>query len=92
MKLGKDKLYHLIAGFFICILGWLFYPLISLIPFVGWVARLFSPILFAFLLAALVGALKELVWDKWWKKGTPEWLDFWATVLGGLIGVIFLLF
>lgn len=38
------------------------------------------------IVASIVGALKELVWDRWWKKGTPEWLDFWATVLGGVIG------
>jgi len=36
--------------------------------------------------AAVVGALKEIIWDWWWKRGTPEWLDFVATVAGGVIG------
>lgn len=36
--------------------------------------------------AAVVGALKEIVWDWLLKKGTPELLDFLATCLGGGIG------
>jgi hypothetical protein len=36
--------------------------------------------------AAVVGALKEIVWDWLLKKGTPELLDFVATVAGGAIG------
>lgn len=31
------------------------------------------------------GIGKELIWDKWWKKGTPELLDFLATALGSLL-------
>jgi len=43
--------------------------------------------------AAVVGALKEIIWDWLLKKGTPEFLDFVATVAGGLTGsgLIFLL-
>lgn len=40
--------------------------------------------------ASVIGAGKELVWDKWLEKGTPEWMDFWATVAGGLIGLAIL--
>ena len=36
--------------------------------------------------AAVVGALKEIVWDWWLKKGTPEFMDFVATVAGGVVG------
>ena len=36
--------------------------------------------------AAVIGALKEIVWDWLLKKGTPEFLDFVATVAGGVIG------
>ena len=36
--------------------------------------------------AAVVGALKEIIWDWLLKKGTPELLDFVATVAGGVIG------
>ena len=38
--------------------------------------------------AAVVGALKEIIWDWLLKKGTPELLDFVATVLGGVGAVI----
>jgi len=43
-------------------------------PFIGLIA------------AAIVGALKEIVWDWLLKRGTPEFLDFLATALGGVIG------
>ena len=36
--------------------------------------------------AAVVGALKEIVWDWLLKRGTPEWWDWWCTVLGGAAG------
>jgi len=31
------------------------------------------------------GIAKELIWDKWWKKGTPELLDFLATAIGSIL-------
>ena len=43
-----------------------------------------------FVLAATAGAAKEIVWDQWLKRGTPEWLDFLATVIGGAIGTVWL--
>lgn len=36
----------------------------------------------------LIGAGKELIWDKWLKKGTPEWKDLYCDVWGGLFGTI----
>ncbi len=42
--------------------------------------------------AAVIGALKEIVWDWLLKKGTPELLDFVATVAGGVIGYLLLKF
>lgn len=36
--------------------------------------------------AVVVGAGKEVMWDWLLKKGTPEFLDFVATVAGGLVG------
>lgn len=50
---------------------------------------LFCP-LFGLLTAAVVGALKEIIWDWLLKKGTPEWWDFWATVVGGIVGLVVL--
>ena len=41
--------------------------------------------------AAVIGALKETIWDWWWKRGTPEWWDFWCTVLGGMAGYAILM-
>lgn len=38
--------------------------------------------------ATLAGAGKELIWDKWLKKGTPDKDDFFATVWGGLLGAV----
>ena len=42
------------------------------------------------LTAVVVGALKEISWDWLLKKGTPEFLDFVATVLGGALGAVIL--
>lgn len=36
--------------------------------------------------AALSGIWKEVVWDRLLKKGTPELLDFVATMVGGVVG------
>jgi uncharacterized MnhB-related membrane protein len=40
--------------------------------------------------AAVVGALKEIIWDWLLKKGTPELLDFVTTVAGGVLGAVIL--
>ena len=50
---------------------------------------LFSPLI-GLITAAIVGALKEIIWDWLLKKGTPELLDFAATVLGGVLGAVIL--
>ena len=44
----------------------------------------FSPLI-GLIAAAIVGALKEIIWDWLLKKGTPEFMDFLATALGGAI-------
>ncbi len=49
----------------------------------------FSPLI-GLLIAAIVGALKEIIWDWLLRKGTPEFLDFLATALGGALGYIML--
>ena len=50
---------------------------------------LFCPLI-GLVTAAVVGALKETIWDWLLKKGAPELLDFVATVAGGLIGLAIL--
>ena len=49
----------------------------------------FSPLI-GLITAAIVGALKEIIWDWLLKKGTPEFLDFVATVAGGVLGAVIL--
>ncbi len=44
----------------------------------------FSPLI-GLIAAAIVGALKEIIWDWLLEKGTPEFMDFLATALGGAI-------
>lgn len=51
-------------------------------------ASVFLNPFFAFALGALTGAAKEIVWDKWMKKGTPEKADFWYTALGALAATL----
>jgi uncharacterized membrane protein len=50
---------------------------------------LFCPLI-GLAIAAVVGALKETIWDWLLKKGTPELLDFVATVAGGVLGAVVL--
>lgn len=45
-------------------------------PF-GWVAALVAVI--------AIGIGKEVVWDKWLGRGTPEVADALATILGGVL-------
>jgi len=54
------------------------------------VAGLFVYPLIGLATAAVVGALKEIIWDWLLKKGTPELLDFVATVAGGVLGAVIL--
>ena len=53
-------------------------------------AGLFAYPLIGLATAAVVGALKEIIWDWLLKKGTPEVLDFVATVAGGVLGAVIL--
>jgi hypothetical protein len=50
----------------------------------GWLAY---P-LFGFFMSALIGGLKEMVWDLCLDKGTPEMRDFVVTMYGGIAGTI----
>ena len=46
----------------------------------------FLPLWAAVLISLAIGVLKELIWDKLLKKGTPEWKDILADALGILLG------
>ena len=76
-----DKVKHFIAGIVIAIVTdiayWVLmfaFPKLPPIWFVG------------FLVASIIGALKEIIWDWLLKKGTPEWFDFVTTMFGGIVG------
>ena len=45
---------------------------------------------FGLAVAVVAGLGKDVVWDRWLKRGTFEWLDIWATVLGGALGAVIL--
>ena len=51
----------------------------------------FLPWWAAVLIALAIGIAKELVWDLWLKKGTAEWRDIIADVVGIAIGVVLVL-
>lgn len=90
----KDKQNHLIAGLALALsAGLLLYPVLNLIPW-RWVQLLLllGPAGLGLLTASVAGAVKEIVWDWWMGRGTPEWLDFWATVAGGVVGLILIKF
>jgi len=42
----------------------------------------------AFVAGMIIGAGKELIYDKWMGKGTPEWKDMHFNLWGGLVGII----
>lgn len=86
---ARDKKLHFWAGLAIAIVAgpFAFFVIDYFWPTIALVVTL--PLL-GLILAAAVGALKEIIWDWWWKRGTPEWLDFVATVIGGSIGALLL--
>lgn len=51
------------------------------------VLKLLLPWWIAAILTMFVDILKELIWDKWLKKGTPEWRDIVSDIIGIIIGV-----
>ena len=79
MKIRPDHFKHLIAGYGITVISSAI--LIQLLPSL-------PTALLGFLAGALVGAGKEIVWDKWMGRGTPEMSDFWWTVIGSGAGVL----
>ena len=70
----NDKVKHIIAGM---IIGLITALLIRLF----WIRDL---MILGALVALIAGAAKELIWDKWLGKGTPEFTDAWFTLWGGL--------
>jgi hypothetical protein len=72
-QIARDKKLHLSAG--VVIGTWGYYTTLN---------ENLQP-LYAVGAAAIAGAGKEIVIDKWLKFGTADWRDFTCTVAGGLI-------
>lgn len=87
--LAPDKQKHFCAGLAIAILAG---PLIYLLVSFRWpeIAVFLTIPLTGVIIATVVGAIKELIWDWILKKGTPELLDFLATTIGGTVGYLIL--
>lgn len=55
------------------------------------VLGVFLPLWAAVLIVLAIGIAKELVWDRWLKKGTAEWRDIVSDAVGILLGVVLVL-
>ena len=81
MKIQKDKLYHFLAAVIIT-----------------WIMLLASHIWFplsanldgglGFAIAMFFVTAKEFIWDKWWKMGKFEMMDFFWGFVGAVVGPI----
>ena len=74
--LRKDEIKHFIATFIITIVVLALFALFYHKPMYGWDKFI------ALSVGVLVAAAKEIVWDNWMRKGTPEFYDFIAGVYG----------
>lgn len=50
--------------------------------------QIFLPWWVAVLVTLAIGITKELIWDMWAKKGTPQWKDIICDIVGILIGCL----
>lgn len=79
MNIQKDKLWHFLGAILI---SWI----------VLLVSHLWFPLKYnwdfglAFAVAFICVVLKEIVWDKWLKMGTPELMDFFWGFVGAIVG------
>ena len=75
-QLPKDKQNHLVCG--------------SAIGFWASSATINKPVINSLCWSigstVVIGGSKELIYDKWMGKGTPEWKDLGWTVIGGVTG------
>lgn len=64
-----DKLLHFSAGYIIAV----------------YTTSIYSQLWVMLLVPTVIGLAKELIYDKWMKEGTPEWMDWMFTILGGIV-------
>jgi len=79
VKIGVDKLYHLVAGMLIAIIA-------------SAICSLLLPLnlscLIGFIVSDTIGVIKEMYWDGAKKKGQVDIWDMRVTTTGALIGVL----
>lgn len=75
-----DKLYHLFLGY--CISDFVIHLFHTLN-----ITNLYVSYLIPILIIAIIAGLKEL-YDKLTNKGTPEFSDWYTTVIGSLLNII----
>lgn len=51
-------------------------------------ASIFLSMWLSIAIVAVIGAAKEVIYDKWMKKGTPEWMDLIYTIVGGSLALL----
>ena len=73
-KWKKDKVYHFIAGWLIYVFTMALFVKLN-VNHQAWCYRV----------VILVGAGKELVYDKYMKQGVPSLGDFTWTMIGGIV-------
>jgi len=85
----SDKLLHILAGLIIGLLAaWWTMWIVNRQHWAStflWIPG-FQIVLGAVFWAVVIGLAKEIIWDNWLGKGTPEANDAWATIIGGFIG------
>lgn len=86
MKLEKDKKKHLVAGFLIVIVATILIEFSVLSTLNYWFKYTI-----ALTLGTLGGLTKDVFYDLILGRGKFEWLDILATILGSVLGVIFLI-
>ena len=45
-------------------------------------SQIFFSLIISTLIVSIVAAAKEVIWDKYLQKGTPDWKDFLFTIAG----------
>lgn len=77
----KDKELHIMFGFIIAY--FIFFGLILFTTLNPWVAFCVGAIS-----SMIASAAKEIVYDKWLKKGVPNWKDFVAGCVGDFFFIV----
>ena len=79
--IGIDKYMHFSLA---VLISWVIKTCLTIATPLSW--WIVSSISFGVVLVLAIS--KEVIYDKWCKKGTPEWKDLWIGLFGALLGSI----